>query len=124
MMIKISIPAPDVIITRRKQPENAEPKIRPINGFIDLHEIPRDKGGMIFFYNKEDEVLFVGKARKLRQRVKRHLEDNVSPLKPYRDEIYKISVSFVERPVDREIYETYAINELEAKYNIDKVFYK
>ncbi|WP_124051065.1 GIY-YIG nuclease family protein [Priestia endophytica] len=123
-MIKISIPAPDVTITRRKQPESTEPKIRPINGFIDLHEIPRDKGGMIFFYNKEDEVLFVGKARKLRQRVKRHLEDNVSPLKPYRDEIYKISVSFVERPVDREIYETYAINELEAKYNIDKVFYK
>ncbi|WP_456270915.1 nucleotide excision repair endonuclease [Bacillus sp. AK031] len=124
-MIKIDIPKVDVSITERKQaPQENEPVIKSIEGFIDLHEIPRDKGGIILFYNINDELLFVGKARKLRQRVKKHLEDNVSPLKPHREEVYRIDVSFVEDPMDREIYETYLINKLEAKYNIDKVFYK
>ena len=76
------------------------------------------------FYNINDELLFVGKARKLRQRVKKHLEDNVSPVKNHRDEIYSIDVSIVEDPMDREIYETYIINRLRSKYNVEKVFYK
>jgi excinuclease UvrABC nuclease subunit len=124
-MIKIEIPQPDVSITERKQVrENDEPVIQSIEGFIDLHKIPRDKGGLILFYNINDELLFVGKARKLRPRVKKHLEDNVSPLKNHRDEVYRIDVCIVDDPMDREIYETYIINKLKAKYNIDKVFYK
>ncbi|MCG7344507.1 nucleotide excision repair endonuclease [Sporosarcina sp. ACRSL] len=124
-MISITIPNPDVTITQRQQEMNGdEAPIKPINGFIDLHEIPRDKGGLILFYNKSDELLFAGKARKLRQRVKKHLEDNVSPLKNHRDEINKISVIIVEDPMEREIYETYIINTLRAKYNIDKVFFE
>jgi excinuclease UvrABC nuclease subunit len=124
-MIKIEIPKADVSITERQQaPNENEPVIKSVEGFIDLHEIPRDKGGIILFYNINDELLFVGKARKLRQRVKKHLEDNVSPLKPHREEVYRIDVSYVEDPMEREIYETYLINKLQAKYNIDKVFYK
>ena len=124
-MIQIEQPKVDVSITERnQQPNDNEPVIKSIEGFIDLHEIPRDKGGIILFYNINDELLFVGKARKLRQRVKKHLEDNVSPLKPHREEVYRIDVSFVEDPMEREIYETYLINKLEAKYNVDKVFYK
>ncbi|RSK25873.1 nucleotide excision repair endonuclease [Bacillus sp. HMF5848] len=125
-MINISIPAVDVSITEREQTRRNEdePIIKSIEGFIDLHEIPRDKGGIILFYNINDELLFVGKARKLRQRVKKHLEDNVSPLKPYRDEVYRIDVFYVEDAMERDIYETYIINKLQAKYNIDKVYYK
>ena len=63
-------------------------------------------------------------ARKLRQRVKKHFEDNVSPLKNHRDEVHRITVSIVEDPMEREIYETYLINAHKAKYNVDKVFYK
>lgn len=100
-----------------------EAPIKPINGFIDIHEIPRDKGGLILFYNKHDELLLAGKARKLRQRVKKHLEDNVSPLKDHRDEVNKISVIIIEDAMEREIYETYIINTMRAKYNTDKVFY-
>lgn len=124
-MINIDMPAVDISIERRKQ--NIKPGdvvIPSINGFIDLHEIPRDKGGIFMFYNINDELLFVGKARKLRQRVKKHLEDNVSPVKNHRDEIYSIDVSIVEDPMDREIYETYIINRLRSKYNVEKVFYK
>ncbi|WP_394235111.1 nucleotide excision repair endonuclease [Niallia oryzisoli] len=124
-MIKIEIPQPDITITERKQilKEN-EPVIKPIYGFIDFHLIPRDKGGIFLFYNINDELLFVGKARKLRQRIKKHFEDNVSPIKLHRDEVYRIEICEVEDPMEREIYETYIINKLHAKYNIDKVFYK
>lgn len=122
-MITINVPKPDVTIVQRKQDANAEVTIKPLYGFIDLHDIPRDKGGIILFYNNKDELLFVGKARKLRQRVKKHFDDNVSPLKDHRDEVAKISVLFIEEPMDREILETYIINTQYAKYNIDKNFY-
>ena len=123
-MIKIELPKPDVTITQRKQTlKEGDVVIPSIYGFIDFHQIPRDKGGIFMFYNKNDELLFVGKARKIRQRIKKHFEDNVSPMLKHRDEVYKISVCIVEDPMDREIYETYAINTLRAKYNIDKVFY-
>lgn len=124
-MIKIEIPEVAVSITERKQirKEN-EPVITSIEGFIDLHKIPRDQGGLILFYNINDELLFVGKARKLRQRVIKHLQDNISPLKKHRDEVYRIDVCIVEDPMDRDIYETYMINKFKAKYNIEKVFYK
>jgi len=124
-VIKIEIPQPDLTITERKQElKENEPEIKPIYGFIDFHLIPRDKGGIFLFYNINDELLFVGKARKLRQRIKKHFEDTVSPIKMYRDEVYRIDICYVEEPMDREIYETYLINTLQSKYNIDKVFYK
>lgn len=123
-MIKIEIPQPEITITERQQIRNeSEPEIKPIYGFIDFHLIPRDKGGIFLFYNINDELLFVGKARKLRQRVKKHFDDNVSPIKNHRDEVYRIDVCIVDEPMDREIYETYIINTLKSKYNIEKVFY-
>ncbi|NHM30251.1 nucleotide excision repair endonuclease [Neobacillus terrae] len=118
-MINITIPQPSVTITKQNNPELSD-----IYGFTDFHLIPRDKGGIFMFYNNNKELLFVGKARKLRQRIKKHFEDNVSPMKMHRDEVAKISVCIIEDPVHREIYETYIINELKAKYNIDKVFFK
>lgn len=124
-MINIDIPTPDLTITERTQiPKENEPEIKPIYGFIDFHLIPRDKGGIFQFYNINDELLFVGKARKLRQRIKKHFEDNVSPIKMHRDEVYRIDVCYVEDPMEREIYETYIINTLQSKYNIDKVFFR
>lgn len=123
-MIEITIPTPDITITKRKQtPKANEPVIKDINGFIDFHLIPRDKGGIFLFFNKNDELLFVGKARKLRQRIKKHFEDTVSPIKTHRDEVHKIEVCLVEDPLEREIYETYIINKLKSKYNVEKVFY-
>lgn len=118
-MIDITIPKPDVTITKENNPE-----LSNIYGFTDFHLITREKGGIFMFYNDNDELLFVGKARKLRPRIKKHFQDNVSPMKMHRDEVTKIEICLVEEPADREIYETYIINKLQAKYNIDKVFYK
>lgn len=123
-MIKIEIPAPDVVITKKKQVgEPVEAEISSAYGFTDYHRIPRDKGGMIMFFNANDDLMFVGKARKLRPRVKKHFEDTVSPIKMHREEVYKIAICVIEDPMEREIYETYIINMLKAKYNTDKVFY-
>lgn len=122
-MIKIELPKPDLVIRQRTQVvKEDEVEIPSVYGFIDFHQIPRDKGGLIMFFNRENELLFVGKARKLRQRVKKHFEDNVSPIKNHREEVVKIEIFFVEDALDREIYETYAINKLIAKYNVDKKF--
>jgi excinuclease UvrABC nuclease subunit len=118
-MINITIPKPSVTITKQGNPE-----LSNIYGFTDFHLIPRDKGGIFMFYNDNKELLFVGKARKLRQRIKKHFEDTVSPIKMHRNEVTKIDVCVIEGPVHREIYETYIINELKAKYNVDKVFFK
>ncbi|MGV3466292.1 MAG: nucleotide excision repair endonuclease [Heyndrickxia sp.] len=124
-MIKIEIPKPDVVVTKQKQAGDAkDAKISSQYGFVDFRLISRDKGGVIMFYKANGELLFVGKARKLRQRVTKHFEDNVSPIKNHRDEVHKIAVLYVDDPTEREIYETYIINKLQAKYNVDKVFYK
>ncbi|WP_203290214.1 nucleotide excision repair endonuclease [Metabacillus sp. cB07] len=124
-MIKIDIPRSDVVLTRN--PVKGQPVEAPLSseyGFSDYNKIPRDKGGIFMFFNINDELLFVGKARKLRQRIKKHFEDQVSPIKNHRDEVHEIAVCIVESPMEREIYETYLINELQAKYNVEKVFYK
>ncbi|WP_424767686.1 nucleotide excision repair endonuclease [Paenibacillus sp. sgz302251] len=118
-MINITIPTPDVSITKQMAP-----KLSHIYGFTDFHLIPRDKGGIFMFYNDKEELLFVGKARKLRPRVKKHFEDTVSVIKMNRDEVTKIDVCIIEDAVHREIYETYIINELKAKYNVDKVYFR
>ncbi|WP_379137456.1 nucleotide excision repair endonuclease [Paenibacillus sp. sgz500958] len=118
-MINITIPAADVSITKQENPV-----LSHIYGFTDFHLITREQGGIFMFYNDKDELLFVGKARKLRPRIKKHFEDTVSVMKDHRNEVTRIDVCLVEDPVDREIYETYIINTLKAKYNVDKVLYK
>jgi excinuclease UvrABC nuclease subunit len=118
-VINITIPTPDVTIAKQVAPKESN-----IYGFTDFHLIPREVGGIFMFYNDNEQLLFVGKARKLRPRIKKHFEDTVSAIKMNRDEVTKIDVCIVEDPVHREIYETYIINELKAKYNVDKVLFK
>jgi excinuclease UvrABC nuclease subunit len=118
-VIKITIPKPDLMIFKQDTPEESN-----VYGFTDFHQITREKGGIFMFYNADNELLFVGKARKIRQRIKKHFEDTVSVMKNHRDEVTKIEVYIVDDPTDREIYETYAVNTLKAKYNVDKVFFK
>ncbi len=71
-MITIKAPRPDITITKQKDPE-----LSNMYGFTDFHLIPRDKGGIFMFYNNKNELMFVGKARKLRPRIKKHFEDTV-----------------------------------------------
>ncbi len=119
------MPKPDLVIRQREQVlKPGDVEITPYFGFIDFHKITRDKGGIFFFYNEKNELLFVGKAFKIRKRIKKHFEENVSPMKNHRAEIHKIEVYEIEDPMEREIYETFAINQFQSKYNIDKVFFE
>ncbi|MDO3409935.1 nucleotide excision repair endonuclease [Saccharibacillus sp. CPCC 101409] len=118
-MIQITAPKPDVVIEKQ-----ANPQLSHIYGFTDFHLITREAGGIFMFYGENDELLFVGKARKLRPRIKKHFEDSVSPMKNHREEVRRIEVCLVEDQMEREIYETYLINTGRAKYNAEKVFYK
>ncbi|MBP2002009.1 hypothetical protein J2Z69_003065 [Paenibacillus shirakamiensis] len=118
-MINITVPSPDVTITKQESPQ-----LSHIYGFTDFHLISREVGGIFMFYNDRDELLFVGKARKIRPRIKKHFEDSVSVMKDHRNEVTKIEVCNIEDPYEREIYETYLIHEYRAKYNVEKVFYK
>ncbi|CAG9615131.1 hypothetical protein BACCIP111899_04367 [Bacillus rhizoplanae] len=118
-MITIKAPRPDITITKQKDPE-----LSNMYGFTDFHLIPRDKGGIFMFYNNKNGLMFVGKARKLRPRIKKHFEDTVSVIKDHRDEVIKIDVCLVENAMEREIYETYTANKQKSKYNVDKVFFK
>ena len=124
-MIKIELPKPDVVIRQREQVlKPGDIEITPYYGFIDFHKITREKGGLFFLYNKENELLFVGKARKIRQRIKKYFDGNVAPLNNHKHEVHKIEIYEIEDPMEREIYETYAINQFKSKYNIDKVFFE
>lgn len=118
-MILVTVPKPDVSIEKQENPQ-----LSHIYGFTDFHLITREEAGIFMFYGENDELLFVGKARKLRPRIKKHFEDNVSPMKNHREEVRRIDVCVVADPTHREIYETYLINSGRAKYNVDKVFYK
>lgn len=81
-MINIEIPQPDLVITKKKPGgEQGTTAISHLYGFTDFTKIPRDRGGMILFFDKKENLLFVGKARKLRQRVKSISTTKCLPLK-------------------------------------------
>ena len=122
-MIKIELPKPDVVIRQREQVlKPGDVEIKPYYGFIDFHKITREKGGLFFLYNEKNELLFVGKARKIRQRTKKYFDGNIAPLNKH--EVHKIEIYEIEDAMEREIYETYAINTLRAKYNVEKKFFE
>ena len=124
-LIKIELPKPDVVIRQREQVvKPGDVEITPYYGFIDFHKITREKGGLFFLYNEANELLFVGKARKIRQRIKKYFDGNVAPLNNHKHEVHKIEIYEIEDAMEREIYETYAINTLRAKYNVDKKFFE
>lgn len=124
-MIKIDMPKADfTLIRKRNVDDTSEAAIAKEYGFTDYHKIPRDKAGIFMFYDVSNNLMFVGKARKLRMRIRKHFEDNVSDIKNHRDDVYKIVVCLVDNPMEREIYETYIINTLEAKYNTEKAFFR
>lgn len=45
-------------------------------------------------------------------RIKKHFEDSIPQTNMHRDEVTNIEVCIFEDPVQREIYETYIINQL------------
>lgn len=101
-----------------------------INIVIPKYEFEFDKnntklikqiGGIYCFYGKENDLLYIGKAADLRNRIRGHFAGTTS-LKDVYHNFNKVKGFYCSNPVEREIYETYLINELQPKLNLDKVF--
>lgn len=78
-------------------------------------ELRLQPGGVYAFYGIAGECLYVGKSKTLYDRLSSHRYS------PFIDEIETVDIRFVENPVFRDIYETFAITELGAIYNRDKL---
>lgn len=87
---------------------------------IKLCTIP-NSGGLYFFYDEEYTLLYVGKAAHLSDRIKAHLQgySNTKDVKQHFEYIRYILLTDAEL---RETYETYYINTMQPKLNIEKTF--
>lgn len=78
--------------------------------------------GVYFLYSRKDELLYVGQSKNVYTRIKQHIAGRDSSGR-FADDIELITVYFVSDDYEREIYETYAINEYKPLYNTGKVFF-
>lgn len=74
-------------------------------------------GGVYFFYDRFGRLIYVGKTSSIRRRFSEHTYNSYFFAHVDSARIYEI-----ESPLERELYETYAINEFLPYYNKAKVF--
>ncbi|MGD6977766.1 nucleotide excision repair endonuclease [Bacillus altitudinis] len=86
----------------------------------ELHNIP-NRSGIYIIFGCNDDVLYVGKAKELRGRVKGHFAGTTS-LKDVAHNFYEVSGFFCDDETERDIYETYIINILKPKLNVEKAY--
>lgn len=89
----------------------------------DWQIIDKYLSGLYLFYNNKYELMYIGKASYLKNRIRQHLLKNTN------ENTYEISHNFkyfrfveINDIVDRDIYETYYINLLKPKLNNQKTF--
>nr|WP_275444604.1 GIY-YIG nuclease family protein [Paenibacillus sp. ACRRX] len=78
--------------------------------------------GIYVIYDMEGLVMYVGKSKHLRNRLLAHLRGR-DVTNGHADKIVKVRVYFVEDRLERELYETYAINTLKPWLNSAKVYH-
>ncbi len=83
--------------------------------------IPKDKSGIYKIYNKNNEVMYIGKAASLRQRICQHMSSSSNSY-DINHNFYTIRCIYVDDPFEREIFETFLINTMKPPLNWDKVF--
>lgn len=104
-MIKVEIPAFDYI-------EIAN----------NLSDSIKRKPGIYMFYGPDETLMYIGKTQDLFERIKNHLGGYAENTADVHHNFHSVACIFVESPVDREIYETYMINELKPLLNTNKVY--
>ncbi len=83
--------------------------------------IPKDKSGIYKIYNENNEVMYIGKATYLRQRICQHMSESSSSY-DVNHNFHTVRCIYVDDPFAREIYETFLINTMKPPLNWDKVF--
>lgn len=76
------------------------------------------------FYDKEGNLLYIGKTTNLRGRMLQHFSLELLKIEPWRETIDKDNIVTLKcnNICDLDLYETYLINKYNPKYNKDKVF--
>ena len=103
-MIKIEMPEVYLIIKSKKELYSYEVYLR-------------NKGGIYFLYDKQGVLIYVGKSGDLFERLLSHFQGRSNFSADY---IYYVEVYLANSHFEREIYETYAINEFNPIFNVQK----
>lgn len=89
----------------------------------DLSQLNKYDAGIYAFYNEQFELMYIGKAKALKQRIQIHLSNSESINTRYvKHNFIYYRYAILDDPVDREIYETYYINLWKPKLNQEKTF--
>lgn len=83
--------------------------------------IPKNKSGIYKIYNENDEIMYIGKAACLRQRICQHMSQH-SDSNDINHNFHIVRCIYVYDPFEREIYETFLINTMKPPLNWNKVF--
>ncbi len=83
----------------------------------ELQKLP-SKCGVYFFFSEKNELLYVGKAKNLKERVKTHFKNPSSKDLLFLDEIKKIGYILCENEVEALLKESFFIKNLSPKFNI------
>lgn len=88
------------------------------------HMIVKNQFHIYFFYDSEDNLLYIGKSNCFKMRMKQHFSKATIEKEPWKTEVdkNKIVLFRCENPTDLELYETYFINKYKPKYNVEKVY--
>lgn len=78
-----------------------------------------------FFYDKDKNLLYIGKTTALPKRLSAHFSSSVMEDEPWKTQVDKSNIVTYRcnTKTDLDIYETYLINKLKPIYNEEKVFY-
>ncbi|MEC1869691.1 nucleotide excision repair endonuclease [Bacillus paralicheniformis] len=104
-MIKVSLPN----LSDFKYPEELDKQTR--------------LSGIYLIFGGDDELLYIGKAKNLRIRLKQHFQGKTNT-KDLSNHFEKYRYFICEDPFEREMYETYLINTMMPKANKSKVYFK
>lgn len=85
---------------------------------MDLKSLPRNVGGLYFFYSQFDELLYLGRSKDLYNRVRNHLS-GLSNTKGFYKSFHYVRYFINESIFEQEIY---AINILKPKFNISRSY--
>jgi len=88
----------------------------------NLNLVPKHFKGIYLFYNSDKGLLYIGKTSRIQSRLLQHSNTANTFEDDWRNEISYAEVFELKSSCDREIYETYLINKLRPKHNIDKVY--
>ncbi|MGC4375788.1 GIY-YIG nuclease family protein [Fictibacillus sp. Mic-4] len=107
MAIEITLPSDTVTF-----------KVGELSDYDDLLQLK--PGGVYALYGDDNECLYVGQSKVLSKRLRSHLTCQGNSA-VFCDLIRSITIYFVRDSVERDIYETYAITHLNAKFNRAKI---